>query len=643
MFERAAVGVLVGATTGAAMMATTVAQGQEAYRVPPAEIRRILEAPLPQGASIDPTGRYIVLIDRPGMPSIEALAQPMVRLAGMRLNPLTNGRHTTSWNSRLSLGPLDGTPKPVALPDDERLGSPSWSPDGNRFVVTRTRADGIELWAVETSTGAVKRLTDARLNTVSGGYTWLPDGRLVCRLVPESRGPMPVPKPVPTGPIVQQNDGRVSPVRTYQDLLTGPDDDALFEHLATSELVLIDPRTGEARVIGGPDTYAGVSPAPDGVHLLVTRLEHPYSYLVPASSFPTTVDVWTVEGAEVARIADLPLRDTTPIGGVPTGRRTSYAGSRRREPHAAAYGSEALDGGDPGQRSVRNRDRVMALRRLRSIAEPDETPAHRAPLSQAPVWIDGSTRRRMVSEYDRDRRWTRTWLADHLDGRTSSAATRVGSQRQRPLRRSGTPDDQDEQRGHVRLAAWWTAACCSPAAARRRTAIDPSSIISNLETLEDEAALGEQPRACYEARHRRAAGAQPAHQVITSRRRIRRTSIAVDMAERCDRRALTHFQPIRPPSMRGVHRELVTYERSDGVPLSATLYLAGGLRAGHAPAVAGVGVSARVQRSAHRRPGQRFGRSLHVAARHVASVPADAGLRDHGRRDDAGDRRSRRR
>ncbi|MHC5005261.1 MAG: S9 family peptidase, partial [Planctomycetota bacterium] len=120
---------------------------EETYRLPPDEIVRILDAPPTPSVSIDPTGTWMLVIDQPSMPSIAELAQPMLRLAGMRINPRTNGRFTTSYNVGLKLQRVsDNAVFPVALPVDARIGSPRWAPDGQRFAFTITGDNGIELW-----------------------------------------------------------------------------------------------------------------------------------------------------------------------------------------------------------------------------------------------------------------------------------------------------------------------------------------------------------------------------------------------------------------------------------------------------------------------------------------------------------------
>ena len=79
------------------------ALAQESYRKPPQVIVDMLDAPPTPSVSIDPSGLMMLLIDRQNMPSIEDMAQPMLRLAGYRINPKTNGPFTTTYNSGLTL------------------------------------------------------------------------------------------------------------------------------------------------------------------------------------------------------------------------------------------------------------------------------------------------------------------------------------------------------------------------------------------------------------------------------------------------------------------------------------------------------------------------------------------------------------
>src|SRR6185503_19791209 len=45
--------------------------------------------------------------------------------------------------------------------------------------------------------------------------------------------------------------------------------------------------------------FQGLSVAPDGHHILVTRTHRPFSYLFPDAAFPRDVEVWDAKGKVV--------------------------------------------------------------------------------------------------------------------------------------------------------------------------------------------------------------------------------------------------------------------------------------------------------------------------------------------------------
>ena len=64
-------------------------------------------------------------------------------LAGLRINPRTNGPAKAGQVVGLTLATLDGAKTPVALPAGVKIGTPKWAPDGKRFVVLGTTDRGI--------------------------------------------------------------------------------------------------------------------------------------------------------------------------------------------------------------------------------------------------------------------------------------------------------------------------------------------------------------------------------------------------------------------------------------------------------------------------------------------------------------------
>jgi len=343
---------------------------QEPYRLPPKEVIDIVDAPPTPSVSLSPAGDVMALVERESMPSIAYLAEPILRIAGMRITPAYNSRQVLSFSTGLSLQDLKtGLVRKVSLPEGvsfsfpsrgpgARSAPPSWSPDGKTIALFRYVRGGVELWTVDVKTGRAKALTPAVVNAVLGRIEWMPDGRrLVVSLVPDGRGPAPVAPRVPAGPEIQVSGGKEVKVPTYQDLLKNAFDEALFDHYATSQTAIVDAATGEISKVGKPGVFESISISPAMGYLLVERIKKPYSYSLPVSGFSRSIEVWNMDGGLVKIVADLPTGENVPINGVATGPRN--AGWMAHKP-ATLIWTEALDEGDP-KKTVPFRDHYLAL------------------------------------------------------------------------------------------------------------------------------------------------------------------------------------------------------------------------------------------------------------------------------------------
>ena len=339
---------------------SSIVLAQEPYKLPPKDVVDIVTAPPTPRAMISPTGDTMILIEYESMPSIAYMAQPLLRIAGTRITPKYNSRQVTSFNTGLTIKVIkDGSTIPIDLPKGAKLGSPRWSFDGSWIAFTRYTDAGIELWAADVKTGKAKALTGLVINaTISSGFTWLLDNRhLLAYTVLEDRGNPPKKPEVPIGPNIQETSGKFAKVWTYQDLLTCPYDEKLFDYYTTSQIVEIDVISGSSRKIGEQGIYLYADPSPDGNLLLVYRIKKPYSYSVPYYSFPHSLEIWDRGGKLVHVFADLPLADEVPMRGVPTGPRSVHW--RPLKP-ATLIWVEALDEGNP-EKKVPHRDKLMTL------------------------------------------------------------------------------------------------------------------------------------------------------------------------------------------------------------------------------------------------------------------------------------------
>lgn len=539
------------------------------YQQPPAPIPAILDArPLPS-ASLSPDHTTLALFDRSDLPTIAELAEPMLRLAGYRINPRNNGpaNSRVSWLTGLGFQPVDGDAvRPVTLPAGARFMSPSWSPDGRSVALLMDAPTGLELWTADVATGTARKLTDARVNAASGGaFDWTPDSRaLVVRMTPEDRGAAPDVSRPPAGPIVEESMGRAAPVRTYQDLLEDSGDEALFDHYFTSQLTLV-PLDGPARPLGEPAVYLGANVSPDGRYVLRTRIKRPYSYVVPAGLFPAETDVIDLQGQVVRQIAELPLRDNvpTPFDAVAPGPRSVQW---RADTPATLAWVEAQDGGDP-RNDAAVRDRVLTLS---------------APFSAAPTTlIDLRERYAGVSWGDADTaivntRWFNTrhetrWVVDPSNpGHGRMLLERNYQDR---YNNPGFPLTEANAQGFevMRFTADGRVLMTGPGATREGEY--PFLAAMDLTTGQSER-LWTSASGDYET----IVGIldDGARRLVT--RRETRTDapnlfIRDLNAQTAD--ALTQF-PDPAPQLAGVTRQLITYTRADGVQLSGNLYLPAG-------------------------------------------------------------------
>ena len=270
--------------------------GETKYLQPPKEVLDVLRAPLTPTASLNPSHSHLLLLDNERYPPISEVSQPMLRLAGVRINPRTNGPHLPlpSHTGITVVNLADATQKRVTLPAGAHFGTPQWTGDGKRFAFTATFENRIELWVGDAATSTAQRVTDHHVNAAYAEvFQWMPDNRhILVKLIPAGRGAPPQKRIVPSGPNIQESEGKAGPVRTHQDLLQNADDENIFEYYATSQLALVDSLSGKIANLNKPAIFPSFEPAPDGHHLLVTRIHRPYSFVLPHSNFPRDLEVW---------------------------------------------------------------------------------------------------------------------------------------------------------------------------------------------------------------------------------------------------------------------------------------------------------------------------------------------------------------
>jgi dipeptidyl aminopeptidase/acylaminoacyl peptidase len=400
-----------------AMLLVPTVSAQQGYQKPPKAILDVLNAPVTPRASLG-RARDIVLFYSPvPYPPIAEVAKPFARLAGVRIDIASNGPHNPPRFNNLVLKTVtDDSEKKLALAADFFVSQPIWAPDGRHFAFTHASDSGTQLWVADAKTGEVHRVPGVNLNAAlsepsptdpDAPCQWMPDSAsLLCRTIPGKRGAPPKEAAAPAGPRIQESFGKSAPVPTYEDLLENDHDSDLFDYYATSQLAIVNATTGKLSNIGQPAIFADVDLAPDGQHILFTRLHRPYSFIVPHSDFPRATEVWDLAGRVSYKVADLALEETVPIGGVHTGPRD--VSWRPDQGSATLVWVEALDGGDP-KKKVSERDKIMWIS---------------APFTDAPAELARSEKRfaglswgergdfAILRDFDRDTMRGRAWFFD---------------------------------------------------------------------------------------------------------------------------------------------------------------------------------------------------------------------------------------
>src|SRR5690606_2519950 len=330
----------------------THAQENITYQKPSKEILALADFQRPPSVMLSSDKKWMVLSYRPTYKSLDDLNQNEVRLAGLRINPVTNISSTTTYVSNITLKRLADPEETqvFGLPEQARIANIGFCPNDRFLAFTHTTDTGVELWIVELATAEARKLTAADLNANMGTpYSWYKDGnKLLINKLPSDRPALiDSSTDLPTGPIVSTSDGQVSQLRTYQDLLKNPQDEANFETLAQSELYRLE-LNGQQTKILDKAIYAQYAFSPDGQYLLTTTIKRPFSYVVSLRSFPQQTAVYDLTGNLVKVVNEVPLNEIQPKGfsSTRTGKRNMYW---RGDRPASLYYVEALDGGDATQ------------------------------------------------------------------------------------------------------------------------------------------------------------------------------------------------------------------------------------------------------------------------------------------------------
>ena len=540
---------------------------EQSWRSPPPPINQILDAPPPPIVWLCPNLQWLVELEQPRHPPIALLAEPEVAIAGFRINPQTNGpaRHTPYRSIKIRRLE-ENTPKLVDLPPDAKIGFLRASPDGTKVAFTLTQTNGFELWCLDLAEGIPRRLTGPVLNATYGKpYRWLSNESLICKFIDSDRAIPPIASSVPAGPIIQENLGRKTPNRTYTNLLKNPHDEALFEYYITSSLVEVT-LDGNSNLLVEPCLIDEARPSPDGNFILLTTLHRPFSYQLPSSFFPKRIEVCSCTGKIIHQVADLPLADnlSTKFDAVRTGPRRVYWRSDRP---ATLSWVEALDEGDPTLK-VPYRDALFELD---------------APFTDTPkvLWKSeyrfqrtrwGSEDVALVWERWYDTRKSRIWRI-HPNAPETPAQLLVDRSFEDNYSDPGAPlmALNEYRRSVLRFTPDGKAIYLTGRGA------SPEGVHPFLDSMDLETGKTQRLWQCQDPYFESVFDMLNDDETLLTFRQSQTEPPNLFRRNRKENQPVQlTFYPDPAPQFAGIHKEVVYYERADGVQLSARLYLPAG-------------------------------------------------------------------
>ncbi|KAG2326047.1 hypothetical protein Bca52824_008775 [Brassica carinata] len=390
------------------------------YRLPPPEIRDIVDAPPVPALSFSPHRDKILFLKRRALPPLADLARPELKLAGVRIDGHCNTRSRMSFYTGLGIHHLlpDGTLSPekeiTGVPDGGKINFVTWSNDGKHLAFSiRVDENGNTskpiVWVADVETGEARPLFksgDIYLNAIFESFVWIDDSTLLVSTIPSSRGDPPKKPLVPSGPKTLSNEkSSVVQVRTFQDLLKDEYDADLYDYYATSQLVLAS-LDGSAKEVGPPAIYTSLDPSTDHKYLLVSSLHRPYSFTVPCGRFPKKVEVWSADGKFVRQLCDLPLAEDIPIASNSV-RKGMRSINWRADKPSTLYWAETQDGGD-AKVEVSPRD-IVYMQSAEPLAGEEPEVLHKLDLRYGGIsWCDDALA--LVYESWYKTRRTRTWV-----------------------------------------------------------------------------------------------------------------------------------------------------------------------------------------------------------------------------------------
>ena len=283
------------------------AQDDDSYKRPPKVIEDlVLAKPMPSAVFNHTYTKAVVAQRNCQFVPLAKLAGPEMRIGGIRFNPENNSETRESFSNSIWLLDVATGAETVigGVPQDAEIKSIIWSPGDKYFCFINNAPSETELWRVDVTAASpvAAKINANKVNAILGSpYTFLDEETILYKSVPADLGAKPR-QSLPKGPIVQENLGEKNAARTYEDLIASPFDEECYQYYCTSVFSIFSPEG--TRTVGEPSVIRSYELSPDHQYMLVTTEHRPFSYTQGHNSFPSKLQIRSIDGKVVKTLRD---------------------------------------------------------------------------------------------------------------------------------------------------------------------------------------------------------------------------------------------------------------------------------------------------------------------------------------------------
>lgn len=334
-------------------------QAQTVFQNPPQEILNLADVKRPPQTLISRNNRYLALLERPLYKTVEELAEPELKLAGLRINPENFNVSRSNYFTAIAIQKINvNTPIALSgLPTPLRAQYVQLSPGEKYCSFVQVDKTTLTLWVIDLTTGIAIQLATGLNATLGTPYFWSSHDDFICYKNKGNKQRLETTTDIPLGPATQDATGTKSAARTYQDLLRNKKDETIFNYYASFSYDKIVLATKQKTTLLPEAIYTQCIFSPNQQYILSAKLLEPYSYALPYNFFPRQYDINDAQGKFLSVFYKRPLQDKVPISfdAVEAGKREIMW---RDDKPAALFWCEAPDGGDP-TKEVAYRDELF--------------------------------------------------------------------------------------------------------------------------------------------------------------------------------------------------------------------------------------------------------------------------------------------